>query len=74
MLGIPWYILVLVVVLAGYLIFKKENRHHYKAAHALGSAINVKPQFVEDMIAKMGPEKANLFSKQISAWKPGFIE
>lgn len=76
MLGIPWYILALIAVIAGYLLFKKVNRHHYKAAHAVGNAINIKPQFVEDMIAKMGPEKGNLFSKQISAWQekdPGVI-
>ncbi|MDF9434618.1 DUF1198 family protein [Chromohalobacter israelensis] len=77
MFGIPWYTWAIAAIVAVYFLLKLPNRNRYKAADIVGSSINVKPQYVEDMIAKMGSEKSDLYSKQIVAWKdkdPSIVE
>ena len=58
---------IFAILIGLYFIYKLIGSAPNKTAHKIGQAINVKPNFIHDMIAKMGVERGQLFINTINS-------
>lgn len=58
---------IFAILIGLYFIYKLISSAPNKTAHKIGQAINVKPNFIHDMIAKMGVERGQLFVNTINS-------
>jgi hypothetical protein len=68
-----WYWIIGIVVALG-IIYRVISRKPRKVALNIGRKINVKPHFIESMIAAMGPERGLMFVEHMSRGGEDFIE
>jgi hypothetical protein len=63
-----WYVIPVAVILL-ILLYRAISSGPRKAAKSVGEALNIKPNFVEDMIIKMGSERGQMFVSHINNWQ-----